>query len=139
MRKSNHNDAMVYTLRDILSCCMVSKIMNLLSNRLNNIVTSLLILLVAAALWLVSGSNQSVNLQVLLLTCFGVGIGCLVLAALRPQKIGLSPPHVMLSLGVGGMLLGLAIDVYNTPIAIINSLCLTSSQLSLNDSLIFHA
>jgi hypothetical protein len=113
--------------------------MNPLGNRINNLVTLLLIFLVAATLWLSRGSDPAVNLRIILLTCLGVACGCLMLAALRPQKIGLSPPHVMLSLGVGGMLLGLGIDIYNTPVEFINALCTTSTKLSLGDSLIFHA
>jgi hypothetical protein len=113
--------------------------MNPLGNRINNLVTLLLIFLVAATLWLSRGSDPAVNLRIILLTCLGVVCGCLMLAALRPQKIGLSPPHVMLSLGVGGMLLGLGIDIYNTPVEFINALCTTSTKFSLGDSLIFHA
>ncbi|MGB8600275.1 MAG: hypothetical protein WCE88_12415, partial [Burkholderiales bacterium] len=89
-------------------------------------------------LWLSRGSDIKITLQVILFTGTGVAIGCLALAALRPQKAGLSPPHVMLSLGVGGMLLGLGVDVFNTPIEVINSFCVSSSRLSIKDSLVFH-
>jgi hypothetical protein len=68
----------------------------------------------------------------------GVSIGCFALSKLRPQRLGLSPPHVMLSLGFGGMLLGLMVDSYLTPIRVIASICGASHQLSVFDSFKFH-
>lgn len=113
--------------------------MNRFGNSVNNLVTLILISLVAMTLWLSRSTDTSINFQIIVITSLGVLFGCMMLAALRPQKVGLSPPHVMLSLGVGGMLLGLGLDIYNTPIASINALCISSSKLTLGDSLIFHA
>lgn len=73
-----------------------------------------------------------------LLMTAGVALGCLALAILRPQRSGLSPPTVMLSLGVGGMLLGFAWDCIQTPIAMLEALCIASSERSVLDSLRYH-
>lgn len=73
-----------------------------------------------------------------LLMTAGLALGCLSLALLRPQRSGLSPPAVMLSLGVGGMLLGFAWDCVQTPIAMLESLCVASSDRDLHDSLRYH-
>lgn len=72
------------------------------------------------------------------LALLSVGGGCYVLSRLRPQSVGLSPPHVMLSLGFGGMLVGLFFDFQRTPIAIIASICSSSQDLSLVESLRLH-
>lgn len=73
-----------------------------------------------------------------LLMTAGLALGCVALALLRPQRSGLSPPAVMLSLGVGGMLLGFAWDCIQTPIAMLESLCAASSERDLHDSLRYH-
>jgi hypothetical protein len=68
----------------------------------------------------------------------GIALGCYALGKLRPQRLGLSPPHVMLSLGFGGMLAGLFIDLQITPIVTIATICSNSHTLSLTDSLKLH-
>ena len=68
----------------------------------------------------------------------GVASGCLALALLRPQRSGLSPPTVMLSLGIGGMLMGFAWDCLQTPMAMLEALCLSSNGRSLVESLRYH-
>jgi hypothetical protein len=73
-----------------------------------------------------------------MLMAAGMALGCLSLAKLRPQRSGLSPPTVMLSLGVGGMLLGFAWDCIQTPIAMLESLCVASGGRSLHESLRYH-
>lgn len=72
------------------------------------------------------------------LSLIGVGGGCFALSKLRPQKLGLSPPHVMLSLGFGGMLIGLVFDFQRTPVAVIASICSSTQQLSITQSLLLH-
>lgn len=72
------------------------------------------------------------------LSILGVGGGCYALSRLRPQRFGFSPPHVMLSLGFGGMLIGLFFDFQRTPIAIIASICSSTQSLSIADSLKLH-
>jgi hypothetical protein len=72
------------------------------------------------------------------LSILGVGGGCAALARLRPQRYGFSPPHVMLSLGFGGMLIGLFADFQRTPIAIIASICSSTSSLSVAESFKLH-
>jgi hypothetical protein len=64
--------------------------------------------------------------------------GCLALALLRPQRSGLSPPTVMLSLGIGGMLMGLAWDCMQTPLAMLEALCVSSNGRSVIESLRYH-
>ena len=73
-----------------------------------------------------------------LLMTAGVASGCLALALLRPQRSGLSPPTVMLSLGIGGMLMGFAWDCLQTPMAMLEALCLSSNGRSLIESLRYH-
>ncbi len=68
----------------------------------------------------------------------GVGGGCVALALLRPQRSGLSPPIVMLSLGIGGMMMGFAWDCLQTPIAMLEALCISSNGRSVIDSLRYH-
>lgn len=72
------------------------------------------------------------------LSVLGVGGGCYALARLRPQRFGFSPPHVMLSLGFGGMLIGLFFDFQRTPVAIIASICSSTQSLSILESLKLH-
>jgi len=75
---------------------------------------------------------------IITLTLLIVAAGCAALAWVRPQRAGLSPPHVMLSLGFGGMLLGLLWDVLQSGPARLDSLCLQSSDLGFYDSLLLH-
>jgi hypothetical protein len=83
----------------------------------------LLLAMVAGAYWLVGASLAQIDWPVLLLTVALVVAGCFALVAIRPQKAGLSPPHVMLSLGFGGMLIGLAWDVTQTGVMALEDLC----------------
>lgn len=76
--------------------------------------------------------------SVTILSILGVGGGCLTLSRLRPQRFGFSPPHVMLSLGFGGMLIGLFADFQRTPIAIVASICSSTSSLSVTESFKLH-
>lgn len=73
-----------------------------------------------------------------LLSLLAVGLGCLALSWVRPQRAGLSPPHVMLSLGFGGMFLGLLYDVLNEGPERLQSLCSQSTALGFLDSLELH-
>ncbi len=82
-----------------------------------------------------AGSNQA---WLIALTLAAVAAGCAALAWIRPQRAGLSPPHVMLSLGFGGMLLGLLYDVAQAGPARLDSLCSQSAGLSFMDSLALH-
>ncbi len=105
---------------------------------LNFWVTGLLLLCVGLTLHQVSSPTGDPLGLLYTLSLAGVASGCTVLAWLRPQRAGLSPPHVMLSLGFGGMLCGLAFDLYLTPLAVLESLCISSRTLSLAESLQFH-
>ena len=81
---------------------------------------------------------KTANWSWTLLMTAGVGSGCVALALLRPQRSGLSPPTVMLSLGIGGMLMGFAWDCLQTPIAMLEALCISSNGRSVVDSLRYH-
>jgi hypothetical protein len=72
------------------------------------------------------------------LTLIVVALGCAALAWVRPQRAGLSPPHVMLSLGFGGMMLGLLFDVLSLGTAQLESLCIRSSTLGFSESFRLH-
>ena len=72
------------------------------------------------------------------LSLLAVALGCLALSWIRPQRAGLSPPHVMLSLGFGGMFLGLLYDVLNAGPQQLQSLCSQSAALGFWDSLLLH-
>jgi len=98
----------------------------------------LLIAVVAAALLQV-GALASGGPLLLALTLAAVGSGCLALMLLRPQRVGLSPPNVMLSLGIGGMVLGLVIDAWVTPLHVIEALCTGSAGRSFGNAMLFHA
>ena len=111
--------------------------MSALKNKSNNLVSLMLLLLVALTLWLVRGVGSG-DWHLMLLTLAGVASGCLVLTLMRPQRIGLSPPNVMLSLGIGGMLLGLLWDGLQTPLGMIEALCVTSNEFDFLESMRFH-
>lgn len=82
-----------------------------------------------------SGSRHTVFIAI----SFAVtGIGCLALTKIRPQRAGLSPPHVMLSLGFGGMLIGLLIDMLHAGPILLESICRSGAQLVFLDSLLLH-
>lgn len=101
----------------------------------------LLVALVGAALWAVHASAPVAEPRqwgVLLSSVAGVAAGCVALAWVRPQRAGLSPPHVMLSLGFGGMLAGLLLDVAQTGPARLAALCSQSSALDLWQSFSLH-
>lgn len=103
---------------------------------------AVLVLLVGLTLWAVGQSGaagaRSHQTVVILLTLAAVAAGCAALAWVRPQRAGLSPPHVMLSLGFGGMLLGLLYDFYDAGPARLDSLCAQSANLGFMDSLQLH-
>ncbi len=111
---------------------------NLLRKHTNTLVTLGLVLVVAMTLALVCAQVSENTWSTLWLALVGIALGCYALSWLRPQRLGLSPPHVMLSLGFSGMLLGLAIDVAITPIVIIASICEGNRDLPLFQSLFLH-
>jgi hypothetical protein len=83
-------------------------------------------------------NEKTTNWSWTLLMTAGVASGCLALALLRPQRSGLSPPTVMLSLGIGGMLMGFAWDCLQTSIAMLEALCISTNGRSVVDSLRYH-
>lgn len=102
---------------------------------------ALLVLLVGLTLLWISGVDRMVpGAQGSLIgaTVLLVGLGCATLAAVRPQRAGLSPPHVMLSMGFGGMLLGLLWDVISGGADRLASLCVQSASMHLYDSFWLH-
>jgi hypothetical protein len=101
----------------------------------------MLVLLTGLALWTLSVKAPYSDPQLavtIVLSLFAVATGCAALAWVRPQRAGLSPPHVMLSLGFGGMLMGLALDVSQSGPVRLAALCSQTSQLDLADSLRLH-
>lgn len=94
-----------------------------------------LLVLVALAQWslgarIAAPSPAPAALAALLAATLAlVAAGCATLACLRPQRAGLSPPHVMLSLGFGGMLAGLAVDVAHAGPQQLDALCSASAAL----------
>lgn len=99
---------------------------------------ALLLLIVATAYWLVGTSPAHIDWGTLALTWALVIAGCLALIAIRPQRAGLSPPHVMLTLGFGGMLAGLAWDVSNAGLIALEDLCAGTGILPYGDALRAH-
>lgn len=103
---------------------------------------ALLLGLVGLALWFVDQRSllRGVDGRWLLiaLSLAAVAAGCLALSWVRPQRAGLSPPHVMLSLGFGGMLLGFAYDLLHAGVDRLDSLCLQSEPLSTWQSFLLH-
>lgn len=120
-------------ISDIHQSCMVT-----LKNNANSLMTASLLVCVVFSLLEIHGVGDG-GTGLLTLTLAGVGSGCAALTWLRPQRVGLSPPNVMLSLGIGGMLLGLFWDTKHTPIAILENLCVSSAPLGFLDSMLFHA
>ena len=104
----------------------------------NALVTFVLVTVVAFTLLYVNSAAAHDWWKIFIVSLFAVAGGCYVLSLLRPQAMGLSPPHVMLTLGFGGMLIGLFFDFQRTPVAIIASICATTQNLSFIDSLRLH-
>lgn len=102
----------------------------------------LLLGLVGFTLWWVNQqpalSGFDSGWRIIFLSLLAVAAGCMALSWVRPQRAGLSPPHVMLSLGFGGMLLGLLIDLLGTGPDQLGSLCVQSSTLTAWQSFILH-
>ena len=102
---------------------------------------ALLVSLVGLTLWLSGHGSSAIpagRSLAIALVLLAVALGCAALAWVRPQRVGLSPPHVMLSLGFGGMMAGLVFDVLNAGTARLESLCLQSSDLGFTESLLLH-
>ena len=102
---------------------------------------ALLVCLVGITLWSLSRSSSvegTSELSVILLTLVAVAAGCAALAWVRPQRAGLSPPHVMLSLGFGGMLLGLLYDLLHAGPARLANLCAQTTGLGMWESFALH-
>jgi hypothetical protein len=117
---------------------LTNSIEKTLKVNINALVSAVLILAVSITLVLVTFETAENLWSYQWLSIFGIALGCYTLGKLRPQRLGLSPPHVMLSLGFGGMLAGLLVDIELTPIATIASICSGSHSLSLMDSLELH-
>ena len=102
---------------------------------------ALLVSVVGLTLWWLGRTSSimgGMQPLLILLTLAAVATGCAALAWIRPQRAGLSPPHVMLSLGFGGMLLGLLYDLLQAGPARLDSLCRQSTGLGFMDSLALH-
>ena len=78
------------------------------------------------------------DLPTLLWTVAGVAAGWAALAWVRPQRQGVSPPHVMLALGFAGMLLGLLFDLRHAGAAQLGAACAQAGTLGLLDALWLH-
>lgn len=91
----------------------------------------LLLAVVAATQWGLAASlgSSTALWRPVLLTLILVGSACAALSWIRPQRAGLSPPHVMLSLGFGGMVLGFAFDLAQAGPQRLEALCLQSNGL----------
>ena len=100
-----------------------------------------LLLATGLALWALGRSTPVGDPRLaitILCSLAAVAAGCVALAWVRPQRAGLSPPHVMLSLGFGGMLLGLLMDVSNAGPARLEALCRQTSLMGVVDGLRLH-
>jgi hypothetical protein len=107
----------------------------------STITPAALLLVTGLALWALGQSAPGGDSQLAVTiasSLAAVAAGCAALAWVRPQRAGLSPPHVMLSLGFGGMLIGLLLDVSNSGPARLASLCRQTSVLSLGEGLRLH-
>jgi len=89
----------------------------------------LLLAIVVVGYWLVGASWAKIDWPHLVLTWLTVIGGCLALVAIRPQRSGLSPPHVMLTLGFGGMVAGLAWDAAHSGATLLADLCAGTNGL----------
>jgi hypothetical protein len=99
----------------------------------------LLMLFVGITMMSFNAADSGSRHHVFIAISFAVtGIGCLALTRIRPQRAGLSPPHVMLSLGFGGMLIGLLIDMLHAGPILLESICRSGAQLVFLDSLLLH-
>jgi hypothetical protein len=107
-----------------------------------SITPALLLGLVGITLWFADRESPLWTLgavmPLILLCLLAVAAGCMALNWVRPQRAGLSPPHVMLSLGFGGMFLGLLADWQQTGLAQLGNLCQQSATLSVGDSFAMH-
>ena len=74
----------------------------------------------------------------LLCTLAGVASGWAALAWVRPQRQGMSPPRVMLSLGFAGMLLGLLFDMRQAGAAQLAAVCAQAGSMDLVQALMLH-
>ena len=108
----------------------------------SSVITPVMLLaLDGLTLWLLG--RQSAGVQgspflLILASLIAVALGCVALTWVRPQRAGLSPPHVMLSLGFGGMLLGLLYDLAQAGPARLESLCAQTGSVGFIDSLVLH-
>ena len=98
----------------------------------------LLLAMVAFAYWLVGTSLVDIDWSLLALTWALVIGGCIALVAIRPQRAGLSPPHVMLTLGFSGMVIGLAWDVMQFTVPLLEDLCASTEGLPFGAALQAH-
>lgn len=110
-----------------------------------SVTPALLLALVGLTLWGVDSQPAFSGLSgldsrwlIIGLSLAAVAAGCVALSWVRPQRAGLSPPHVMLSLGFGGMLLGLLFDLGNAGPAQLGSLCSQSAVLNTWQSFLLH-
>jgi hypothetical protein len=105
------------------------------------ITPGVLLLAVGATLWGLGVPGTMPGLSqatVILVSLALVAAGCAALSLVRPQRAGLSPPYIMLSLGFGGMLMGLLVDVLQAGPARLESLCNQAAPLDFFDSLQLH-
>jgi hypothetical protein len=102
---------------------------------------AVLVMLVGLTMWL-AGRKADIfdpgQLLVVVASLLAVLAGCAALSWIRPQRAGLSPPHVMLTLGFGGMLTGLLFDVVQAGPERLQSLCTQASSMSFIDSMSLH-
>ncbi|PKO42583.1 MAG: hypothetical protein CVU30_09875 [Betaproteobacteria bacterium HGW-Betaproteobacteria-3] len=102
---------------------------------------AILVSMVGVTLWSLGSTTalaQGQHMATLLTTLLAVALGCAALAWVRPQRAGLSPPHIMLSLGFGGMLIGLLYDTAQAGPARLNDLCAQAATLGFFDALELH-
>ena len=78
------------------------------------------------------------DLALVLWAVAGVATGWVALAWVRPQRQGMSPPHVMLALGFGGMLAGLLFDLARSGAVPLGALCAQAGSLDLLQALRLH-
>ncbi len=108
----------------------------------SSVITPILLLtVVGLTLWWLRSpplAGQPSPLLLIFGSLVAVALGCAALAWIRPQRAGLSPPHVMLSLGFGGMLLGLFYDLIHAGPARLDALCAQTATLGFFDSLALH-